>query len=63
MRDHDRFERRSGRWRIAARMATHEWRHIQAAADGMLPTLDARFRGRHDEGDPSGLAIRSFQRD
>lgn len=52
----DRFERRSGLWKIARRVGIHDWQRFQPAADGGFFESDPRKRGAR------GPADRSYQR-
>lgn len=52
----DRFERRAGRWAIAARTGLHDWRRDQPAADPGFADLPREWRGRTDPDDP-GRAV------
>jgi hypothetical protein len=47
----DRFERRGGEWRIAARVATTEWSRVDDEA-GRWPVPDQLRRGARDGSDP-----------
>ena len=49
----DRFERRDGVWRIAARTGVHDWQRLEAAADAGFFDLPADQRGRRDMSDPA----------
>lgn len=60
MRYIDRFQRRGDRWRIASRVGTSEWRHLQPAADGILSSVPQNFRGRDGDADLSTPVITRF---
>lgn len=47
----DRFERRQGRWKIAAREALIEWRHDAPARDGGLFAMPPEARGGRGDAD------------
>jgi hypothetical protein len=48
----DRFERREGEWRIAARHGVSEWMRYEAASDRGFYDGPASQRGRRDREDP-----------
>jgi hypothetical protein len=58
----DRFERRAGKWLIAARRAASEWRHLQPACDGSLAAVSHEMRGSHGDSDPSLPIIAGWRR-
>ena len=47
----DRFERRSGAWRIAHRRGIYEWSKIGPAADNGIDQQCNHYRGRRDQTD------------
>jgi hypothetical protein len=49
----DRFERRDGVWRIAARRGVHDWWRRAAATDEGLYDTPADWRGARDPSDPA----------
>jgi SnoaL-like domain len=53
LRYFDRFEKRSGSWKIAERRGVSDWRHLQPTADGILSQVNPVFRGGHGENDPT----------
>ena len=48
----DRFERRGGEWRIAARVAVTEWSRVDDAASRFLPSAEL-LQGKRDSSDAS----------
>jgi hypothetical protein len=48
----DRFERRDGAWKIAARRGINEWLRYEAASDRGFWEAQADQRGRRDRSDP-----------
>jgi SnoaL-like domain len=49
----DRFERRSGEWRIARRQGLYDWREYRIIGEADLSTVPEGARGYHDDRDPS----------
>mgnify|MGYP002140850064 FL=1 len=47
----DRFERRSGEWRIARRVCAYEWRRTEPAVGEGFSFADGYERGQHGEAD------------
>jgi hypothetical protein len=57
----DRWERRDGLWKIARRRVHSEWRHLQPASDGILASIPAEARGKHDDTDLSTPTVQRFR--
>lgn len=49
----DRFERRSGEWRIARRQGVYDWREYRPIGEASLDSMPKGARGFHDDRDPS----------
>jgi hypothetical protein len=57
----DRFERRSGVWRIAHRTGIYDWREYRAIGEASLSSVPAEARGQHDDSDPSTPVTRGWR--
>ena len=53
----DRFEQRSGGWRIARRQGLYDWREYRVIGDADLAGMPEGACGYHDERDPSTAAV------
>ena len=51
----DRFERRTGEWKIARRVGLHDWQRFEGASDGGFFETNRRKRGVRDRSDPAYL--------
>ncbi len=49
----DRFEKRTGEWRIAQRTGVYDWREFRDIGEASLSNLPAEACGQHDYSDPS----------
>ena len=57
----DRFERRQGTWKIAARVAVSEW-SLQISEDAWWTLPDSLLQGRRDSSDPLYTLLASIER-
>jgi SnoaL-like domain len=58
----DRFERRSGSWKIASRTGLYDWREYRELGEGAdLAPLPQDVRGYHDDRDPSTPVVARFR--
>ncbi|WP_416830423.1 MAG: nuclear transport factor 2 family protein [Erythrobacter sp.] len=56
----DRFEKRSGEWRIAQRTGLYDWREFREVEGVDLSDTPGGASGFHDERDPSTPVVASF---
>lgn len=57
----DRFERRSGDWRIAHRQGLYDWREYRSIGDADLSGMPEGACGYHDDRDPSTPVVAAWR--
>ena len=57
----DRFEKRSGEWRIAARVGVYDWRQDMDLNDGGIFDGPSEILGQHGHNDPSTAIVKAWR--